>query len=367
MTTRGQNILLGVVCAAALGGCVAAHPGSPSLPWQLLFFRLWRLASSRFSCGSSAAGPGSPGAPTAGAVLAAVLLYWALADFKLLAGVMAYRRAVRAVIPDSVNLALFDLPQFPALRTPSPDDFNLVVGLLAIVGAIIAVFVREARPLAVSWLAFVVLYVLAAGPENGLRWLTGFWYKDTQRIAPFIAMAGSILAALTIVVITGTVIRAVSARWPDAAVSGRWKVPAALFTGCVMVITGAIYFSSAAYRSVDRVAVAAQNYAVSAKPGDGVLSSGEQAFIQRAGALLPADAVVIGIPSTAKRISMRSREGTSSTPSWALRRLRAQPKSCFAPASTACTLTSQSAPPCSRWGRRTSTRTLRAARTGAPA
>lgn len=295
VTTRGQNILLGVVCAAALGGCVAAHPSTifalavAVLPFVAAGLLPLFLRGPRRR-------PWITGAATAGAVLAAVLLYSALAGFKLLAGVMAYRRAVRAVIPDSVNLALFDLPQFPALRTPSPDDFNLVVGLLAIVGAIIAVFVREARPLAVSWLAFVVLYVLAAGPENGLRWLTGFWYKDTQRIAPFIAMAGSILAALTIVVITGTVIRAVSARWPDAAVSGRWKVPAALFTGCVMVITGAIYFSSAAYRSVDRVAVAAQNYAVSAKPGNGVLSSGEQAFIQRAGALLPADAVVIGDP-----------------------------------------------------------------------
>jgi hypothetical protein len=47
---------------------------------------------------------------------------------------------------------------------------------------------------------------------------------------------------------------------------------------------------------VERVAVAAQNYSVSNKPGTGVLSSGEQAFIERSGAMLPADAVVIGDP-----------------------------------------------------------------------
>jgi hypothetical protein len=47
---------------------------------------------------------------------------------------------------------------------------------------------------------------------------------------------------------------------------------------------------------VERVAVAAQNYVVSDKPGTGVLSSGEQAFIERADAVLPADAVVIGDP-----------------------------------------------------------------------
>ena len=116
VTTRGQNILLGVVCAAALGGCVAAHPSTifalavAVLPFVAagllpLFLRGLRRR------------PWITGAATAGAVLAAVLLYSALAGFKLLAGVMAYRRAVRAVIPDSVNLALFDLPQFPALRT----------------------------------------------------------------------------------------------------------------------------------------------------------------------------------------------------------------------------------------------------------
>jgi hypothetical protein len=292
---RGEHILLGAICAAALGGCVAAHPSTifatavAVLPFVVagllpLFLRGLRRR------------PRLTGAATGAAVLAVALLYSALAGSKLLAGVMAYRRAVRAVIPDSLNLALFDLPQFPALHAPSPDDFNLVVGLLAIFGAVVAVFVKEARPLAVSWLAFVVLYVLAAGPENGFRWLTGFWYKDTQRIAPFIAMAGSILAALTIVVVTRAVIRAVSARLADAPASGRWNVPAALFIGCVVVISGAIYFSSAAYRSADRVAVAAQNYVVSGKPGDGVLSSGEQAFIQSAGAMLPADAVVIGDP-----------------------------------------------------------------------
>jgi hypothetical protein len=57
-----------------------------------------------------------------------------------------------------------------------------------------------------------------------------------------------------------------------------------------------IYWGSGSYRSVERVAVAAQNYVVSDSPGTGVLSRGEQAFIERAGAMLPADAVVIGDP-----------------------------------------------------------------------
>jgi hypothetical protein len=219
-----------------------------------------------------------------------------LANSRLLTGVMAYPRAVRAKIPDSLHLAFFDLPRFPALSPPAPDDFNLAVGLLVIIGAAVAVFVREARPLAVAWLGFVGLYVLAAGPENGLRWLTGFWYKDTQRIAPFIAMTGSLLAALAIAVLIGVVIRAVCARLPLKRAAARYSVPAALFTAAVALISYGLYAGSGSYRSLERVAVAAQNYVVSDKPGTGVLSRGEQAFIERAGAMLPANAVVIGDP-----------------------------------------------------------------------
>ena len=34
------------------------------------------------------------------------------------------------------------------------------------VGAAMAVFIREARPLAIAGLAFIALYVLAAGPKT---------------------------------------------------------------------------------------------------------------------------------------------------------------------------------------------------------
>lgn len=312
---RTEFVLLGAICAAALGGCIAAHPSSVfAVAVVILPFAVAR-GGPLFVRGLRR-WPWITGAATGAAVIAAVLAYSALAGSKLLAGVMAYRRQVRAEIPDSLNLALFDLPQFPAVHAPSPDDFNLMVGLLAILGAAVAVFVKDARPLAVAWLAFVALYVLAAGPENGLRWLTGFWYKDTQRIAPFIAMAGSILAALAIAVLISALTRAVSGRLPsghvpsgqvqsgsmpsDPGPSGpvprRWNTQSVLFAGCVTAVVGAIYLSSAGYRSADRVAVAGHNYITSGRPGHGVLSAGEQAFIQRAGAMLPADAVVIGDP-----------------------------------------------------------------------
>ncbi|MDQ4045901.1 MAG: hypothetical protein M3127_00845, partial [Actinomycetota bacterium] len=290
-----ERVLLTAILLALLGGCTAAHPSTlfvvaaAVLPFVAACFL--PLLARGIRCRPL---------PTLAAAVAAVVLAataWSvLANSRLLTGVMAYPRAVRAKIPDSLHLAFFDLPRFPALSPPAPDDFNLAVGLLVILGAAVAVFVREARPLAVAWLAFVGLYVLAAGPENGLRWLTGFWYKDTQRIAPFIAMTGSLLAALAIAVPAGMVIRAVSARLPLERAAGRYSIPAALFTAALVLVSYGLYAGSGSYRSVERVAVAAQNYVVSDKPGTGVLSKGEQAFIERAGAMLPADAVVIGDP-----------------------------------------------------------------------
>lgn len=293
-TPAREHVLLAIILAALLGGCVAAHPSAifatavaalPFVAARLLSIlvrgarrRPWRAVAA------------------AAAVVAVVAACAMLANSRLLTGVMAYRRAVRAEVPDSLHLALFDLPRFPALSPPAADDFNLAVGLLAILGAAVAVFVREARPLAISWLAFVALYVLAAGPENGLRWLTGFWYKDTQRIAPFIAMTGSLLAALAIAVPARAASRAVSARLSSGRTGGRWPVSAILVALPAAVMICGIYWASGSYRSVERVAVAAQNYVVSDKPGTGVLSRGEQAFIERSGAMLPADAVVIGDP-----------------------------------------------------------------------
>jgi len=294
-TQAREYVLLAVVLAAVLGGCVAAHPSAAFaiaiavLPFAVagLLPLLVRIARRRPRVAAAAAGL---------TVAAAAAAFSLLAGSRVLAGVMAYPRTVRAVVPDSLLLAFFDLPRFPALSPPAPDDFNLAVGLLVIIGGAAALFIRGARPLTVSWLAFIFLYVLAAGPENPLRWLTGVWYKDTQRIAPFIAMTGSLLAALALAVLARAAHRAVSARMAPAQSGGRWPVPAILATVSVALVTCGLYWGSGSYRSVDRVAVAAQNYVVSDRPGTGVLSRGEQDFIQQAGAMLPADAVVIGDP-----------------------------------------------------------------------
>lgn len=290
-----DRVLLTVLLLAAVAGCAAAHPST-----------LFVLAAAALPFLAAAAVPllarGIRHRPlrTAGAAVVLVALgaaaVAAVTNSRLLAGVMAYPRTVRAEIPDSLYLAFFDLPRFPRLSPPAPDDFNLAVGLLVITGATVAVAVREARPVAVGWLLFAGLYVLAAGPENSLRWLTGFWYKDTQRIAPFIAMTGSLLAALALAVLVPALLRPLLKRLPETPGRRRAPVPAVVVTGALVAAGWALYASSGSFRSVERVAVAAQNYEVSDRPGTGILSRGEQAFIERAGAVLPADAVVIGDP-----------------------------------------------------------------------
>lgn len=290
-----DRILLAALFPAVVAGCAAAHPST-----------LFALAAAALPFMAAAAAPplvrGIRHRPvrTAGAAVVLAALAAAavagVANSRVLAGVMAYPRAVRADIPDSLYLAFFDLPRFPRLSPPAPDDFNLAVGLLVILGAAVAIFVREARPLAAVWLIFAGLYVLAAGPENGLRWMTGFWYKDTQRIAPFIAMAGSLLGALALASLVPALLRPLLRRLPES--PGRRRVPAAaaVLTGVFVAAGWGLYAGSGSFRSVERVAVTAQNYEVSGRPGNGLLSAGEQAFIGRAGAMLPADAVVVGDP-----------------------------------------------------------------------
>lgn len=287
-----QNLQLAALGVAAVTGAAAAHPSSifalgiAVLPFALaallqLAIRGWRkrrLATVVVILALL-------GATTVTALL--------LQASPLLRSVMSYNRAVRAEVPDSLWLAFFDLPRFPRITPPAPDDFNLVVGLLVILGALIVLFIRGSRATAVSWAVFVVLYVLAAGPENPFRWLTGVWYKDTQRIAPFIAMFGSLLGALALVTIATILgrlmIRALPMKLPS--------IGAATGIGFLVVVGLAVaYGASSNFRSDDRISVTAHNYTTDPRLSLGVLAPGEQEFIAKAGSALPEEAKVIGDP-----------------------------------------------------------------------
>ncbi len=281
-------LVSGFLLTAAVVGCAAAHPSSVfALTVALAPFLIARISFPLRTM--VRARPRTLLGVGVLLALAGTLTATVLSRSSLLANVMNYNRRVRAELPDAVLLAFFDLPRFPALEALTLQDFNLWVGILAIVGAGVALALRGARPLPFAWLSFIALYILAAGPENPLRWLTGVWYKDTQRLAPFIAMAGSILAALALAEAAAVFQRRVlrsSAVHPGTAV----------FVVAVLLGAYGAYTGSANFRSADRIGLAAQNYVTSDRPGTGVLSTGEQDFIKDAAQLLPRDAVVLGDP-----------------------------------------------------------------------
>lgn len=287
-----QNVQLAVLGGMSVVGAAAAHPSSVFalgvciVPFALAAFlqvaiRGWRTRRLTTVVVLLAL--------TAAVTATALFLHTS----PLLRSVMAYERAVRAEMPDALRLAFFDLPRFPRISPPAPDDFNLMIGLLVLLGALFVLFIRDSRATAVSWALFVVLYILAAGPENPFRWLTGFWYKDTQRIAPFIAMFGSLLGALSLVLVAAGAARLLVRVLPNE----RRPFGAAVATG-VLVLGGltVTYGFSSNYRSEDRFSVTAHNYTTDPRLSLGVLTPGEQEFIEQAGADLPSDARVIGDP-----------------------------------------------------------------------
>jgi hypothetical protein len=280
-----------VVGALALTGTAIAHPGAlmalavAALPFAVAYWLPWLLDVLRHR---SRAGVISL---LAAAGLLTITLT-VLSRSSLLEGVMRYERAVRAELPDSIYLAIFDLATFPVLQAPDMDEFNTYVGLLAIAGALVGLFHKDRRALAVAWTSFVLLHLLAAGPENPARWLTGFWYKDTQRIAPMITMTGVLLAAWILDASARKLSSVIYRMIHRPPASREFYRTAAVVALTLVAVT---YLASDNYRSAERIAVAAKNYRTD-EAGLGVLSAGEQEFISATADRLPEDAVVVGDP-----------------------------------------------------------------------
>lgn len=283
-----------LVAVLTLAGTAAAHPGAvmavavAGAPFVVAFGVPWLGKAFRHHRKSAVI-----------SVIAGVGLFITatavLGQSRLLESVMRYNRSVRAELPDAVPFAVFDLATFPVLQQPDIDEFNLYVGLLAAVGALACLIFRGHRALAVAWISFVLLHILAAGPENPARWLTGFWYKDTQRIAPMIAMTGALLAAWTVDQLAGGAARVVE-RVAEGSGAGARRVGSGYIAAAFAVLlVAAIYVGSDNFRAAERIAVTARNYSVDAG-GMGVLAAGEQEFIDEASSMLPDDAVVIGDP-----------------------------------------------------------------------
>ncbi len=155
-----------------------------------------------------------------------------------------------------------------------------VLMLFALIGAITELHNRRLT-LTLSWIGLLGLSIVAMGyPGGRIRWLlTGVWYQDAFRMSTLAAPLTLILAVLGIAWIT----RRSAALLP-------WDIAPALAVGICTAL--ALYSPSL---TEQRGLVRSQ---FTQTPTSALLTTNEQALLDRIPALVPADAVIAGNPIT---------------------------------------------------------------------
>ncbi|MFT4468678.1 DUF6541 family protein [Arthrobacter sulfonylureivorans] len=263
--------------------------------------RLWRSHRKQFVVTVSA---------LAAAAVGVVVL---LTQSQLLAAVMSYPRGRTAGWEDALVWLVFDLPRQPASADAVPGSYAVVVGILMVCGALLACFTARTWPAVAGMAAAVVLFILAAGPEdNPFRWLTGFWYTDPPRIAPLVHIFAVVFAALALDQLCTLLVRLIrprrgrtGARAPTGARASTNVPPDTharpdrqqlATAGLAFAVLAAVFVSTGAFRHDVRVDTASIRYGITQHHDGRALMGDEQDFIRSLGPLLPAGAVVIGDP-----------------------------------------------------------------------
>ncbi len=249
--------------------------------------RLWHGHRGRFVAATGV---------LAAAAAAGVVL---LTHSQLLAGVMSYPRAPTAGWADALVWVFFDLPRQPDSADAIPESYAVAVGILMACGALLACFSRRIWPAVAGMAAAVVLFILAAGPEDRpFRWLTGFWYTDPPRIAPLVHIFGVVFAALALeqlCMLLVRLIRPLRARAGALAGTGADRQQLAAAALAVAVLA-AVFVASGAFRHDVRVDAASIRYGITENRDGRALMGDEQEFIRSLKPLLPDDAIIIGDP-----------------------------------------------------------------------
>jgi hypothetical protein len=217
-------------------------------------------------------------------VAAAVLVVVVAARTGAFDSVLNYDRPGRMSSSDAWKTTLLAFP--PAERP------LLSVGLLAvIVVGIAGTFVlKEGRWLVVSLLAVVCLVVLAAGPENAFRWLSGFWYRSHVRISALLPIPAAPLGAVGISVLATGAARVLRR-------SGRLVSPrrAAVVKGLVAgAVVALLLVSTSGLRAGER----RDSFAAAYQPGvvawGTMVTPQEREMLDEMDTTLPDDAVLLG-------------------------------------------------------------------------
>ncbi|WP_104117062.1 DUF6541 family protein [Arthrobacter sp. B1805] len=194
---------------------------------------------------------------------------------------------------DAVGAAVFDTMLAP-LAHGNTEPF-WVAGLLAIVGFILTIALREGRWVSISWMTTILLYVVAAGEQTVLRPLVGLWYSDPVRLGGLVPLFTSLLAAFAITRVVEAGIAAAAARTPLLA---RPQVAGAVALALVVALAAVLYPQTGELRADARSDRLAADYWRHLEWSDGIASLSELQMIERLGDELPEDAVVLGDPTS---------------------------------------------------------------------
>ena len=204
--------------------------------------------------------------------------YW-LINFPPVQAIVDYERGGQQSYFPGIGSLLIDRPLIYVYGVKS---VNLVITAMVGVGVYLTITRKHARWLVVALAASVVLTLLAAGPpENVLRGLAGFWYTQPSRLNQLVVIPAVVLAAGGLA-------------WTCRKLADRFRFS---ITGTTAVVLVGVALATFGLRWPSQVEVMSSVY--SHWPiawGTMIDSEDELAMIDRAGDVLPDDAVVLGEP-----------------------------------------------------------------------
>ncbi|MDN5915524.1 MAG: hypothetical protein L0I76_10530 [Pseudonocardia sp.] len=269
---RGGAVVLAGAGSTALG---LAHPnavfgmavvGLCPMVWALAGFVRVRLRRRRW-------------VPAIAAALAAIVMIgavaWLMFGSQLLAGVRSYTWDPIETWQQGVVSVL--------TNSPNGHSEAWAISILVVVGAVVAL--RRTSWLSATHVLTGMLYVVAAS-TSASPW-TGVWYNDSPRLAAMVPITAVPLAVLGVLAVAG-LIRRVLAASPDTGWLRRPR-PAALVAFGVAAL---VVFSGGLYQISHTESLAS----IYRHPADPLLEPGQEEFLERAGEMLPADAVVAQSP-----------------------------------------------------------------------
>ncbi len=181
---------------------------------------------------------------------------------------------------------------FAAPRGYTP---TILVSVLLVAGFVAVARRPHLLPVLAPFAVAVLLFAVSSGLriDHPLRqWLTNPWYNDSNRLAallPLVAIPVATLGALALV----DLVR----RWARGRSLPRW-------TGVVAVVAGVAALASIAIGPNVRIALAQVHEAYAYTDASLILSSDEQALLERLDDETPEDALIAGSPRTGTSLAL---------------------------------------------------------------